>query len=83
MLKKPYTDPSAMKILTAMIAEANPKARNIDPASLSIRLSSCSWKEKEFLIDESLATADLMPERLIADLLAGARSRGAKFLRQR
>jgi hypothetical protein len=40
MLKKPYADPSAMKILTAMIAEANPKARNIDPASLSIRLSS-------------------------------------------
>jgi ABC-type nitrate/sulfonate/bicarbonate transport system substrate-binding protein len=34
MLKKPYTDPSAMKILTAMIAETNPKARNIDPASL-------------------------------------------------
>jgi hypothetical protein len=31
-----------MKILTAMIAEANPKARNIDPASLSIRLSSNS-----------------------------------------
>jgi hypothetical protein len=56
MLKKPYADPSAMKILTAMIAEANPKARNIDPASLSIRLSSSSWKEKEFLIDESLAT---------------------------
>jgi len=25
-----------------MIAEANPKARNIDPASLSIRLSSNS-----------------------------------------
>jgi len=42
MLKKPYADPSAMKILTAMIAEANPKARNIDPASLSIRLSSNS-----------------------------------------
>ena len=34
MLKKPYADPSAMKILTAMIAEANPKARKIDLASL-------------------------------------------------
>ena len=34
MLKKPYADPSAMKILTAMIVEANPKARNIDLASL-------------------------------------------------
>ena len=42
MLKKPYADPSALKILTAMIGEANPKARNIDPASLSIRLSSNS-----------------------------------------
>jgi ribonuclease D len=36
MLKKPYADPSAMKILTAMIAEATPKARNIDLASGSI-----------------------------------------------
>jgi NitT/TauT family transport system substrate-binding protein len=34
MLKKPYADPSAMKILIDMIAEANPKARNINVASL-------------------------------------------------
>ena len=38
MLKKPYADPSAMKILTAMIAEANPKARNM--GALTDRLST-------------------------------------------
>jgi hypothetical protein len=31
MLKKPHADPSAMKILTAMIAEANPKAKEHRP----------------------------------------------------
>jgi len=34
MLKKPYADPSAMKILIEIIAEANPKARNINVMSL-------------------------------------------------
>ena len=80
MLKKPYADPSAMKILTAMVAEANPKARNIDLASL-VDSSFVEQLEREGM--SLWKRTDLMPERLIADLLAGARSLGAKFLRQR
>ena len=34
MLKKPYADPAAMKMLVEMIAEANPKARAINVAAL-------------------------------------------------
>ena len=34
MLKKPYPDPSALKIIVEMIAESNPKAKNINLASL-------------------------------------------------
>ena len=34
MLKKPYADPTAMKILLEMIAEANPKAKGINLTSL-------------------------------------------------
>src|SRR5262249_39939870 len=34
LLKKPYDDPSAMKILLDVIAESNPKAKNINLASL-------------------------------------------------
>ena len=34
MLKKPYADPAAMKLLLEMIAESNPKAKNINVASL-------------------------------------------------
>ena len=34
MLKKPYADPSAMKLLLEMIAESNPKAKNINVATL-------------------------------------------------
>jgi NitT/TauT family transport system substrate-binding protein len=34
MLKKPYADPTAMKLLLEMIAESNPKAKNINVASL-------------------------------------------------
>jgi len=34
MLKKPYADPSAMKLLVEMIAESNPKAKSINVASL-------------------------------------------------
>ena len=34
LLKKPYADPSAMKILLDVIAESNPKAKNINLASL-------------------------------------------------
>jgi ABC-type nitrate/sulfonate/bicarbonate transport system substrate-binding protein len=34
LLKKPYADPSAMKILVEVIAESNPKAKNINLASL-------------------------------------------------
>lgn len=50
MLKKPYADPSAMKILTAMIAEANPKARNIDLASL-VDSSFVEQLEREGVLD--------------------------------
>lgn len=50
MLKKPYADPSAMKILTAMIAEANPKARNIDLASL-VDSSFVEQLEREGVFD--------------------------------
>jgi NitT/TauT family transport system substrate-binding protein len=34
LLRKPYADPSAMKILLEIIAESNPKARNVNLASL-------------------------------------------------
>jgi ABC-type nitrate/sulfonate/bicarbonate transport system substrate-binding protein len=34
MLKKPYADPGAMRLLLEMIAESNPKAKNINVASL-------------------------------------------------
>jgi hypothetical protein len=34
MLKKPYADPSAMKLLLEMIAESNPKAKNINVVAL-------------------------------------------------
>ncbi len=34
MLKKPYADPAAMKLLLEMIAESNPKAKSINVASL-------------------------------------------------
>jgi NitT/TauT family transport system substrate-binding protein len=34
MLKKPYPDPSALKIIVEMIAESNPKAKNVNLASL-------------------------------------------------
>jgi ABC-type nitrate/sulfonate/bicarbonate transport system substrate-binding protein len=34
MLKKPYADPAAMKLLLEIIAEANPKAKGINLASL-------------------------------------------------
>jgi len=34
MLKKPYVDPSAMKLLLEMIAESNPKAKNMNLMSL-------------------------------------------------
>lgn len=34
MLKKPYADPSAMKLLVEMIAESNPKAKNVNLAAL-------------------------------------------------
>ena len=50
MLKKPYADPSSMKILTAMIAEANPKARNIDLASL-VDSSFVEQLEREGVFD--------------------------------
>ena len=33
-LRKPYADPSAMKILLEIIAESNPKAKNVNLASL-------------------------------------------------
>src|SRR5262244_3365695 len=34
LLKKPYADPSAMKILLDVIAESNPKAKNVNLTSL-------------------------------------------------
>jgi NitT/TauT family transport system substrate-binding protein len=34
LLRKPYADPSAMKILLEIIAESNPKAKNVNLASL-------------------------------------------------
>ena len=34
LLKKPYADPSAMKILLDVIAESNPKAKNVNLGSL-------------------------------------------------
>ena len=34
LLKKPYADPSAMRILVDVIAESNPKAKNVNLASL-------------------------------------------------
>lgn len=34
MLKKPYADPSAMKLLLELIAESNPKAKGVNVASL-------------------------------------------------
>jgi hypothetical protein len=34
MLKKPYADPSAMKLLLELIAESNPKAKGVHVASL-------------------------------------------------
>ena len=34
MLKKPYPDPSALKIIVEMIAESNPKAKNVNLVSL-------------------------------------------------
>lgn len=34
MLKKPYADPNAMKLLLELIAEANPKAKGLNLASL-------------------------------------------------
>ena len=52
---------------------ANPKVRNTNVASL-VDSSFVEQLEREGV---------LMLERLIADLLAGARSLGAKFLRQR
>jgi NitT/TauT family transport system substrate-binding protein len=34
MLRKPYADPNSMKLLVEMIAESNPKAKNVNVASL-------------------------------------------------
>jgi hypothetical protein len=34
MLKKPYADPNAMKILVEIIAESNPKAKAVNLAAL-------------------------------------------------
>jgi hypothetical protein len=34
LLKKPYADPNAMKILLDVIAESNPKAKNMNLAAL-------------------------------------------------
>ncbi len=34
MLKKPYADPNAMKILMEIIAESNPKAKSVNLGSL-------------------------------------------------
>ena len=34
MLKKPYPDPSALKIIVEMIAESNPKAKNVNLSSV-------------------------------------------------
>jgi len=50
MLKKPYADPSAMKILIEMIAEANPKAKNTNVASL-VDSSFVERLEKEGAFD--------------------------------
>ena len=34
LLRKPYADPGAMKILVEVIGDSNPKARNLNLASL-------------------------------------------------
>lgn len=34
LLRKPYADPGAMKILLEVIGDSNPKARNLNLASL-------------------------------------------------
>ena len=54
MLKKPYADSSAMKILIEMIAEANPKARNINVASL-VDSSFVGRLEREGAFDRSVS----------------------------
>ena len=34
MLRKPYADPQAMKLLLEIVAESNPKAKSVNLASL-------------------------------------------------
>jgi NitT/TauT family transport system substrate-binding protein len=50
MLNKPYPDPSALKIIVEMIAESNPKAKNINLASL-IDASFVERLDKEGVFD--------------------------------
>jgi NitT/TauT family transport system substrate-binding protein len=50
MLKKPYPDPSALKIILEMIAESNPKAKNVNLASM-IDASYVERLDKEGVFD--------------------------------
>ena len=50
MLKKPYPDPSALKIIVEMIAESNPKAKNVNLASV-IDASFVERLDKEGVFD--------------------------------
>jgi NitT/TauT family transport system substrate-binding protein len=50
MLKKPYPDPSALKIIVEMIAESNPKAKNVNLGSV-IDASFVERLDKEGVFD--------------------------------
>ena len=50
MLKKPYLDPNALKLIVEMIAESNPKAKNVNLASV-IDASFVERLDKEGVFD--------------------------------
>ena len=50
MLKKPYADVNAMKILVDIIAESNPKAKSVNLASL-VDLSFVERLDREGMFD--------------------------------
>lgn len=48
MLKKPYADPSSMKLLLELIAESNPKAKNV---ALLVDSTFVEWLDREGVFD--------------------------------
>ena len=66
LLEKPYADPSAIKILLDVIAESNPKAKNVNLASL-VDSSFVERKQGQQLSDQCFSVG-VEPQRVTCEL---------------